>query len=96
MRESVPSASYSSVCNVLRQWNIPLIPTYRVYRLYDYCWSADTNCWGGGSGTDEPQHPEQAASVGRIVSDQRPGNAGTSDKEKFSHVDNSELSRLLK
>ena len=35
MRDSVPSASYSSVCNVLRQWNISLIPTYRVYRLYD-------------------------------------------------------------
>ena len=35
MRDSVPSASYSSVCNVLRQWNIPLTPTYRVYRLYD-------------------------------------------------------------
>ena len=35
MRDSVPSASYSSVCNVLRQRNIPLIPTYRVYRLYD-------------------------------------------------------------
>ena len=35
MRDSVPSASYSSVCNVLRQWNILLIPTYRVCRLYD-------------------------------------------------------------
>ena len=35
MRDSVPSASYSSVCNVLRQWSILLIPTYRVYRLYD-------------------------------------------------------------
>ena len=35
MRDSVPSASYSSVCNVLRQWNISLIPTYRVYGLYD-------------------------------------------------------------
>ena len=35
MRDSVPSVSYSSVCNVLRQWNISLIPTYRVYRLYD-------------------------------------------------------------
>ena len=35
MRDSVPSASYSSVCNVLRQWSISLIPTYRVYRLYD-------------------------------------------------------------
>ena len=34
-RDSVPSASYSSVCNVLRQWRIWLIPTYRVYRLYD-------------------------------------------------------------
>ena len=30
-----PSTRYSSVCNVLRQWNISLIPTYRVYRLYD-------------------------------------------------------------
>ena len=38
MRDGIPSASYSSVCNVLRQWNIPLIPTYGVYRLYDiYC-----------------------------------------------------------
>ena len=35
MRDNVPSTRYSSVCNVLRQWNIPLIPTYRVYRLYD-------------------------------------------------------------
>ena len=35
MRDSVPSASYSSVCNVLRQWNISLIPTYRVYLHYD-------------------------------------------------------------
>ena len=34
-RDSVPSARYSSVCNVLRQWRIWLIPTYRVYRLYD-------------------------------------------------------------
>ena len=30
MRDSVPSARYSSVCNVLRQWSISLIPTYRV------------------------------------------------------------------
>ena len=35
MRDSVPSTRYSRVCNVLRQWNIPFIPTYRVYRLYD-------------------------------------------------------------
>ena len=35
IRDSVPSASYSSVCNVLRQWSISLIPTYRVYLLYD-------------------------------------------------------------
>ena len=28
MRDSVPSARYSSVCNVLRQWRIWLIPTY--------------------------------------------------------------------
>ena len=37
MRDSVRTCStrYSSVCNVLRQWNISLIPTYRVYQLYD-------------------------------------------------------------
>ena len=35
MRESVPSARYSPVCNVLRQWKTSLILTYRVYRLYD-------------------------------------------------------------
>ena len=28
MRDSVPSARYSSVCNVLRLWRISLIPTY--------------------------------------------------------------------
>ena len=31
----VPSVRYSSVCNVLRLWRIWLIPTYRVYQLYD-------------------------------------------------------------
>ena len=35
MRDSVPSPRYSPVCNVLRQWKTPLIPTYRVYRLYE-------------------------------------------------------------
>ena len=35
MRDSVSSANYSRVCNVLRQWSISLISTYRVYRLYD-------------------------------------------------------------
>ena len=35
MRDSVPSPRYSLVCNVLRQWKTLLIPTYRVYRLYD-------------------------------------------------------------
>ena len=35
MRDSVPSPRYSSVCNVLRQWKTSLIPTYRVYRLYN-------------------------------------------------------------
>ena len=35
MRDSVPSARYSPVCNVLRQWKTSLILTYRVYRLYD-------------------------------------------------------------
>ena len=28
MRDSVPNARYFSVCNVLRQWSISLIPTY--------------------------------------------------------------------
>ena len=42
--DSVPSASYSSVCNVLRQWSISLIPTYRVYRLYDNDWAISC-CW---------------------------------------------------
>ena len=31
MRDSVPSARHSSICNVLHQWRIWLIPTYRVY-----------------------------------------------------------------
>ena len=35
MHDSVPSARYSPICNVLRQWKTSLIPTYRVYRLYD-------------------------------------------------------------
>ena len=35
MRESVPSARYSPICNALRQWKTSLIPIYRVYRLYD-------------------------------------------------------------
>ena len=35
MRDSVPSARYSSICNVLHQWSISLIPTYTVYLLYD-------------------------------------------------------------
>ena len=35
MRDGVPSAGYSPVCNVLRQWKTSLVPTYRVYRLYD-------------------------------------------------------------
>ena len=31
MRDSVPTARYSSVCNVLCLWNISVILTYRVY-----------------------------------------------------------------
>ena len=42
-RDSVPSARYSSVCNVLRQWRIWLIPTYGVYRLYDMFKKEETN-----------------------------------------------------
>ena len=36
MRDSVPSARYSSVCNVLSKWSILLIPIYRVYRYIDF------------------------------------------------------------
>ena len=35
MPDSVPSARYSAICNVLRLWRIWVIPTYRVYQLYD-------------------------------------------------------------
>ena len=35
MHDSVPSARYSPVCNVLCLWRIWSIPTYRVYQLYD-------------------------------------------------------------
>ena len=41
MRDSVPSPRYFPVCNVLRQWKTSLIPTYRVYRLYDTDLKAD-------------------------------------------------------
>ena len=34
--ESVPFPRYLCLCNVLRICNIRAIPTYRVYRLYDY------------------------------------------------------------
>ena len=48
--DSVPSARYSSVCNVLHQWRIWLIPTYRVYRLYDIIYSTCT-CSSSGRPT---------------------------------------------
>ena len=35
MCDIVPSARYSSVCNVLHQWRIWLTPTYRVYRMIE-------------------------------------------------------------
>ena len=35
MRDSVPNVGYSRVCNVLHLWRILLLPTYRVYRIYD-------------------------------------------------------------
>ena len=49
MRDGVPSASYSSVCNVLRQWNISLIPTYEstdsmihTVSLFCFCYFVNT------------------------------------------------------
>ena len=37
MRDSVSSSRYSSFCNVLHQWRIWLIPTYRVYPPHHLC-----------------------------------------------------------
>ena len=55
MRDSLPSARYSPVCNVLRQWKTSLIPTYRVYRLYDSPVDLPKRVARGGSGgLDEP------------------------------------------
>ena len=42
MRDSVPSASYSSVCNVLPQWNIPLIRI--IESIYDKDYSVFLGC----------------------------------------------------
>ena len=51
MRKSVPTARYSPVCNVLRQWKTSLILTYRVYRLYDsYSYKTEK-----GLGTRQPR-----------------------------------------
>ena len=32
----LPVLRYLGICNVLHIWHIRAIPTYRVYRLYDY------------------------------------------------------------
>ena len=40
MRESVPSARYSHVCNVLRQWKTSLILTYSIDTIPRY-WKLD-------------------------------------------------------
>ena len=45
MHDSVLSARYSPICNVLRLWRIWLIPTYRVYRLYDKIMVVSCNRW---------------------------------------------------
>ena len=45
MRDSLPSTRYSPVCNVLRLWRICLIPTYRVYLLYDITASLKTGSY---------------------------------------------------
>ena len=34
--DSVHRLRYFRICNVLHIWTIRAIPTYRVYRLYDY------------------------------------------------------------
>ena len=36
LKVCIPSARYSNICNVLRLWCVWVIPTYRVYQLYDY------------------------------------------------------------
>ena len=42
-RDSVPSARYFPICNLLRQWKTSLIPIYRVYRLCDTICSSLTH-----------------------------------------------------
>ena len=32
MRDSLPSARYSPICNVLRQWKTSLIPIYSLFK----------------------------------------------------------------
>ena len=50
MRDSLPSARFPPICNVLRQWKTSLIPIYRVYRLYDkYGENSDNSTDKGGS-----------------------------------------------
>ena len=60
MRDSVPSARYSSVCNVLRQLRIWLIPTYRVYRLYNI---VGVSIFFTGQPHKHPSHLEYAPSI---------------------------------
>ena len=45
MRDSVPTARYSPICNVLRQWKTSLIRIYRVYRLYDRVFRVAVNTY---------------------------------------------------
>ena len=42
--ENVPRLRYQRFCNVLCLWSIRAIPTYRVYRLYDYLISPSPVC----------------------------------------------------
>ena len=40
----LPILRYLGICNVLHVWHIRVIPTYRVYRLYDYRGTAGILC----------------------------------------------------
>ena len=66
MREGVPTARYSPVCNVLRQWKTSLILTYRVYRLYDSYKTEKTFKNEQRSKDDAPKKRPNTSGVGKI------------------------------
>ena len=67
MRDSVPSVRYSPVCNVLRQWKTLLIPTYRVYGLYDKNLSHARMLTTGSLSANEEEHDARSPDRGETA-----------------------------